>query len=108
MAEDHEMHDEIVEMEQAADGAKAAVDAESGANENVKDMVNRLHDRARDAKKAMEAGHRASMLRLLEEAEEAADDARDAAEADPVLSEGVKAVVREAHDKAKEARDAFR
>lgn len=103
-----EMREKVIEMEQAADDAKAAIEAEAGAGRAVRSAVLRLHDRAREARQAVEVGGNDSALsELLEQAEEAADEAWDAAEGDGALSEGVKAVIREAHDAAKEARDSF-
>jgi hypothetical protein len=109
MASDtQKIRDQVIEMEQAADDAVAAVEAESGAGQAVKSAVSRLHEKARTAKRVVEeGGDEASLTALLEEAERAADEARDAAEEDSNLGEGARAVIQEAHDATKEARDAL-
>lgn len=123
---------QVMEMEQAADIALAAVEAEDGVGADVKSAVTRLHDYARQAKQTLLAGSEgrgtakdddapsdddpdetttgadvAALRAAIAAAEEAADQALEEVDDDVGVGKATKAAIEEAHKAAKKAKDLF-
>jgi hypothetical protein len=102
----------IVDAEQAADIAVAAVRAESQVGSELSSAVTSLHDWARQAKQSVDGSEGefkdvATLRGLIAAAEEAADQAMEEAATDAGVSKATKKALKQAHDAIKKAKDQF-